>query len=70
MRCAQEKILYGVLGVGAVVLLFPYLLGVVLAGQIGLWSVVVIDSWLTSGCCFLSVTGPFPIVPGSMACCF
>ncbi len=44
MRCAQEKILYGVLGVGAVVLLFPYLLGVVLAGQIGLWSVVMIDS--------------------------
>ena len=56
MRCAQEKILYGVLGVGAVVLLFPYLLGVVLAGQIGLWSVVVIDSlaylWLLFLVCY------------------
>ena len=44
LRCAQEKILYGMLGLSSLVFLPPYLVGVFMAGRIGLWSVVFIDT--------------------------
>jgi HD-GYP domain-containing protein (c-di-GMP phosphodiesterase class II) len=53
LRHAQERILYGVLGISSVVLLFPYLIGVVLAGRIGLWPVVIVDTISYGGLLFL-----------------
>jgi hypothetical protein len=44
LRCAQEEILCGMLGVSSVVLVFPYVLGVVLAARAGLRTVVVVDT--------------------------
>ncbi len=44
LRCAQEKILYGMLGIAWVLLLFPYLLGVAMAARVELWPVVLIDT--------------------------
>jgi len=44
LRCAQETILYGMLGISSVVFLFPYVMGVILAARLGLWPVILIDT--------------------------
>ena len=44
LRCAQETILYGLLGISGVVLLIPYITGVLAAGRLGIWSIVVTDT--------------------------
>ncbi|WP_457673432.1 HD-GYP domain-containing protein [Thiolapillus sp.] len=44
LLCAQERILYGLLGMSSVVLLFPYLMGVTMASRVGLWPIVLIDT--------------------------
>ncbi|BAO45390.1 HD-GYP domain-containing protein [Thiolapillus brandeum] len=48
LRCAQEKILYGMLGISWIVLIVPYVLGVVLGARAGLWMVVVVDTLVYS----------------------